>query len=250
MPLQLGMKTWSSNGRDRIASQSKIGDFTEVMVEPDIDYHYLKEIKTKWTVHCGHMHFGFNPANRDRWERSRHVLEKAQKAATFLKADKIIVHFGYIENKTLAKNGLKNALDFFKNIKDKRILLENSSHVFFGKDKKPVPVMATPGDAEAILKKTGYGFCLDVAHAWVSAHCLGKDPKDAIKDFLKLKPAYFHVLDSTSLEKDTHTNLGEGMLDIAFFRDAIKKYNQNAMIALETPYDLKKNKKEIAFMKG
>ncbi len=251
MVLKVGMKTWSGNGLKRIRASAKIGDFTEVMIEPDVDYTYLKKIKTKWVVHCGHMYFGFNPPSRERWSKCEHILQKAQEAADFLNSDKIIVHFGLIENDDQAKTGVKNALEFFKNFKDKRIILENSSKVYMYNG-KPCLMTDTPKDMKDILEKTGYGFCFDLAHAWVVAYNLGIEPKQMIKDFLKLKPKHFHVLDSSNEKKDDHINLGNGVLDIEFFRDVLKEYSKKheTMISLETPYNLPKNKKEISFMKS
>ncbi len=245
------MKTWSGNGIKRISSSAKIGDFIEVMIEPDVDYTYLKKIKTKFVIHCGHMYFGFNPPGKERWDECKRILQKAQEAADFLNAKKIIVHFGLIENDEQAKDGVKNALEFFKDFKDKRIILENSSKVYMYNG-KPALMTDTPKDMKVILEKTGYGFCLDLAHAWVVAYNLGKDPKQMIKDFLKLKPKHFHVLDSTKEKKDDHIGLGDGILDIEFFRDVLKEYSKKheVMISLETPYNSQKNKKEIEFMKS
>ena len=251
MVLKVGMKTWSGNGAQRINSLAEIGDFTEVMIEPNKDYKYLKDISTKWVIHCPHMHFGFNPSNEKRWQDCKKMLDNTQNAADFLGADKIIVHFGYASenNDGVIENALENSIEFFRNNKDKRILLENESRVAFDKGKY-VKMTASAEDVKKVLEKTGCGFCLDLGHAWISASLISIDPKKSIENFMKLNPKHFHMLDSTSLNEDTHSNLGNGVLDVAFMRDTIKKHNQDAMVTLETPYNLLKNKEEIAFMKS
>ena len=129
MVLKVGMKTWSGNKISQIRKSASIGDFTEVTIEPDKDFIRLKKIKTKWVIHCGHAAFGFNPADKNIWKHSHYVLNKAIEGADFLKADKIIVHPGYLEMKG-SKGNMKNAIEFLKQYKDKRILLENQSWVY------------------------------------------------------------------------------------------------------------------------
>ncbi len=250
----VGMKTWSGNRIEKIKKSAQIGDFTEVMIEPDKDFTKLKKIKTKWIVHCPHAKFGFNPADKKTWTKSKHLLERSQKAATFLKANKIVVHPGYaqIYGSKKVVGTTATAIEFFQMFKDKRILLENLSRVH--RDNKGIahPMFNTPEGMKEILRKNDYEFCLDVAHAWVVAVNLGKDPKKMIRQFLRLKPTHFHVLDSRKLKIDVHAHLGEGLMDVYFFRDVIQKYlkKNKATVILETLYNIDKNKKEIAFMKS
>ena len=46
-----------------------------------------------------------------------------------------------------------------------------------------------------IIELYGFGFCLDIAHAFCSANSFEKDPYLFIKELQDLKPALYHFSD-------------------------------------------------------
>jgi len=92
---------------------------------------------------------------------------------------------------------------------------------------------------EQIKELTGnrFGFCLDLNHAIKAAVSLKKDYKKYIKEFLKLKPAMFHISDGNlDQEKDEHLDIGKGEYDFKFLINCVKE-NESKYLTLETPKD-------------
>ncbi|MFH1420454.1 MAG: TIM barrel protein [Candidatus Aenigmatarchaeota archaeon] len=246
MPLKVGLKLYSGNPRKKIEEAIKIADFVEVLIEPNIDFTFLKKYKTVFEIHCAHRLQGFNPADRMKWHKSEKMLDDAVCAANLLDAKKIIVHLGMIESKNCS---LDNALKFFeiyqkKHGTDKRMLLENLCRI-----SKETLIMNLPDESKKMMKRLGYGLCLDFSHAAVTAKLLSLDYKDVISGFAKLGPKYFHVCDGrTSSKIDLHLGLEKGNFDLEFFKRVIKK-SKSKQVLLEVPHNIKRNRKEIAFMK-
>lgn len=85
-------------------------------------------------------------------------------------------------------------------------------------------------------------FCLDVAHAWISAITFQKDPKEFLLEYFAKNPPHIHIATSSNVETDDYCPLQDGIVDIAFVSEHIP---QNACVTIENDVDIKDRKSAI-----
>jgi len=85
-------------------------------------------------------------------------------------------------------------------------------------------------------------FCLDVAHAWISAIMLQKDPKEFLKKFFAKNPPHIHIATSSNGDTDDYCPLKEGIVDVKFVIDNLP---EDACVTIENDVDIKDRKKAI-----
>jgi len=215
-------------------------DFIEVMAIEGKNYDFLKKYKIPYIIHAQHAGFRVNFADKTKNKKNLSSINFAIKLANKIGAKKIIQHPGNLYNKSCSK---ENALNLLKRIKDKRIIIENVA-----RDGKRL--CTTPEQTKEFLKKSKQGFLFDLAHCYINATILKKDPIKLIKQFLKLKPSHFHISGQNSKsKKDQHLSFKSKKANLPL-KKILKLYPKNAWITLETEPNIKKIKHDINYIKN
>ena len=234
--MKIGVKTFEY--REDFKQLAKDIDFIEIMAIEGKDYSKFKEFNLPILVHAQHEIFLINNANKNLFEKNKSSINFAIKLANLFNSDKIIVHPGLLSDENCS---FENAISFFNNFNDKRILIENMP------DLKIKKQLCTPVDETKIfLKKVNKGFCLDINHAAIG--CLDSRQRyvKKIKDFLKLNPSHYH-LGGQRLNNDSHLSIEDSEIDL---QGIINLLPENAEITLETTTDLEKIKRDIKLLRG
>lgn len=242
--INAGVKIFSIKDKaflDRVAENA---DFIETMAIRGENYDFLESYNKRIVIHAEHQGFGVNPADPDKHEQNLASISFALKLADRLDAKKIICHAGSIVNEGCNEEA---SISFFKEIKDKRILLENLR--LLGSPKKPaIQICFTPEEMMKFQKVANKGFCLDFTHAILSAVILGKkDCNEFINAFLKMNPRHFHFSDIKFIKLKDHLNFGDGDLDIEFYKKILP---DNSDVTLETTLDADKVLNDLKIMKA
>jgi len=216
-------------------------DFFEVMAIPGKDYSYLGKLNKPITIHAQHENFGINPADKSKEEKNRESINFAIELADRFNAKVIIQHPGKVINEHCSE---EQAMTFLKSIKDKRVITENVTYV---KNK----IGLTPEGIAKIKKETGKGFCFDINHAIVTAIELGINPYSYLEQFIKLKPAYYHLGGQSMHDgaEGTHLSFGDKKSDIDLNK-IMSIIPEDAQIALEVTQDIDKTKYDIDLIRN
>jgi len=242
--MKIGVKIWRvENDLNELIERAK-PDFIETMAIVGEDYSPLKETGLPVTIHAEHISFGVNQADPLLLARNTKSLEFAIRTADMLDSDVIVLHPGCLVNHNCS---LQAAIDFISGFDDQRILVENMP-AYTAKDGKIFNIGISTEEIVDILDKTKKGFCLDLAHAAVAAVGSGRDYLKSIESFIGLRPAYYHMSDSTLKSKcGDHVHLGDGELDVLGIK---KMLPDDARVALETPVDIEVRIKDVEFMRN
>jgi endonuclease IV len=243
--MEIGLKFYSTNGLEKFKGLGFV-DFIEVLPVPG-RFELLKNIKKlglKCKIHVPHSGFDFNPCNKSEEKKNIKMLKESIRAADFLEADTIVIHPGYNSDRLKIKNPEQNMMDFFSKISDDRIFLENSMIELEGLCYKGGNFADR---LKELLDRFGFRFCFDFSHAAGTCFFIKKDFKEFVKDFLKLKPAYFHVSDNLMDGKDHHLHLGDGKLGINFIKKIVKQAGKP--VCLEVPLDTEGRKRDVEFLR-
>lgn len=232
--MRLGVKTFNNKGflehfKDKV-------DFFEVMAIRTNNYDFLNEFSLPIVIHAEHQKFNVNFADKAKEKENLESINFALNLANKVKSSKIIVHPGMLNNETSSK---EQAINFIKNLNDKRILIENLTlpNEYLG---------CSPEEIKELMTKTKKGFCLDINHAIESAISLKKDYIQFLKDFIKLKPYHYHLGGQIIKEKKTHLPLKESDFDI---KEIIRLFPKDAEITIETAIDIKNTEEDIILIK-
>jgi len=194
-------------------------------------------------IHSEHLRFGVNISDKGKHELNIKSVRFAQEMADRFGSRFIILHPGIKENE---KCSLDNAIDFYKELGDRRIITENMPYNGLFNGQK----FETFGRyLEEIIKITesGIGFCFDFGHCWSVAYSMKKDPVNLVKEFIQLKPSMYHFSDSImNREIDSHLSIGFGDADTNLFKSLLPN---NAIVTLETEQDYEKQLNDVKFMK-
>lgn len=237
--MKIGVKTFD-NPEFLKQFEDKV-DFFEIMAIQTNDYSFLKDFSLPIVIHAEHQAFGVNPADSSKKELNLRSINFARKVANLSNAKKIIVHPGFIE-KGNQNCSLKNSIDLFKEIGDKRILIENLPK--FHKEGKSLA--SSSGKIKKIMKNAGTQFCFDVNHHLKNLKKLGRN-YDFIKKYVQLNPAHYHIGGQRILERKEHTCLEDSELDL---KQILSYYPENAEITLETETDIAKVEKDVEIIRN
>jgi len=238
---RIGVKTFDSGDFLKVF-ENKV-DFFEIMAVEKNNYEFVKELSLPIVIHSQHRRFGINIADKTKIEKNLSSINFARKLADETNAKKIILHPGELDGKN---SSLENAIEFIKNINDKRIIIEN------------IPLEGTyrfgtkPREIKEIMKKTNSGFCFDINHAIWTALELKKDYSEIIKEFVKLKPTHYHlggqIINNPSLplKKREHLEFAKSDFDL---KEVLRLIPKNAQITLETEPDINKTLNDVKIMK-
>lgn len=158
--MKIGVKTFDSE--NFLKHFENKADFFEIMAVQKNDYSFLKKFSLPIVIHAEHERFGINSSDISKKEENLKSLNFAIKVANLANSKKIIAHPGSVE-KGNPNSSIKNSIDFYREIDDERILIENVS------DEGTLPnfirLCRTAKEAKKFIKETRKGFCFDVNHA-------------------------------------------------------------------------------------
>lgn len=214
--------------------EHKIYDFIELYVVPesfDKCINLWKPLKIPFIIHAPHFKHGVNLANSDKFEENVKKAQEAQKFADELNAEFIIFHPGIVGD-------IKETVRQLNIINDSRILIENKPYFTVLNDGN-ICNGNSPEEIKFILENTKTGFCLDIGHCFCSANAKNIQQFKYLKEFLKLNPLMFHLVDNDfSSPIDKHLHFGQGNYEI----EKILNYlPENPKITLETTKGSKEN---------
>ena len=226
----LGKEVWKT-----VKQLPKVIDYIEVYYTKEtVGLKKLLSLKTDWLMHGPYLSHRFNISNNNK-------IKTFQESVVFahqLGAEYVILHPGvYRMGKRMIV--LEKMIENINQLKDFcesygiKIVIEN---LFPSRSLTGIPAKIFsyifenfgfyPKEMEIILKRTNCEFLLDFPHAYITALDLGRDYRDFIEMFMKLKPKMFHISDGFSNKtKDFHLPLGKGNYDLKFFISQIKDHD-------------------------
>lgn len=216
-------------------------DFFEIEAIQKNDYSFLRKFSLPMVIHAEHGRFGVNPADFSKKDFNLNSIKFAIKLADLTNARKIIVHPGEIE-KGNENCSLENSIDFFNEINDERILIENLPP---SRNPKITRLCQTPRQIKEFMKETGTGFCFDVNHTSELEKEINRR-YNFIKKYIELNPAHYH-LGGQKFNGETHFSFLNSDLNL---KETLKFYPDNAEITLETEVDMEKTEEDIRIIKG
>jgi len=242
--MKVGVKVFEASRELEMIIEKGRPDFIEVMAIEGKDYSKFREYGLPVTVHCEHSRFGVNFSDPLLDDRNRKAVDFAMSVAEMLDSGFIVLHPGYID--THACNP-QTTTSLLRSVYDARMVIENMPYyVFQGRDMMNTGV--SPEEMMDMLRATKMGFCLDVGHAAAAAFGFGRDYVDFIRQFMKMKPDYFHFSDSIiKSHTEKHMHLGEGDLDLVKLKNMLPR---DAWVVIETPVDVAGRLKDIKFMRS
>lgn len=227
MKIKFGLKLWSINSdmlnEAKELIENEIFQYIELTLIPNTEIAPFIDAKVPYIIHITTEKYGVNIADKEKEEFNLKTMDNCIEWADKLDAKYLILHpgFGLIDT----------AIEFLRDINDKRILIENMPKVGLNGESM---IGYTPAQIENLIENK-FGLCLDLNHAIKAAVSLRRPYKDFIEEFLKLKPKLFHISDGKmNNEKDKHLNIGEGDYDFEFLMSCVKK-NEFSYVTLETP---------------
>ncbi|VVB78435.1 Uncharacterised protein [uncultured archaeon] len=231
--MKIGIKTYSSEKFLEYFKEN--ADFFEIMAIESNDYNFLKKFSQPIIIHAQHQSFNINNADKLKNKINLSSINFARKLADLANAKRIIVHPG-----ELWYNGpsVEQSIEFIRNINDKRVIVENMPS---GNE-----LCSYPQETKGFLKQTNKGLCLDINHAIEAAIYYDKDYIGFLKEFIKLKPAHYHLGGQKIKEGKTHLSLKESDFDL---KKVLKIIPRNANITLETIANLEKTQEDIDIIK-
>jgi hypothetical protein len=223
-----------------IESLQNKADFVEIMAIRGRDYSFIKDIKIPVIIHAMHNGLGINPSDPMKDEVNKKAINFAIDLADKTKAIKIIVHPGPLENSNCTMEVSEN---FLKQFDDKRIILENHAD---HRERFPSPSFVTPEQIMPLLKKTKKGFCFDINHAISYALAEKIDISAFLKQFIKLKPAHFHLGGQKFNPYKEHIDFSDSDVDL---KKVFAILPEDSEITLECLADVKKTEKDIELIR-
>jgi hypothetical protein len=232
--MKIGVKTY--NNKEFLKHFEHEVDFFEVMVVQGNDYSFLKDFSLPFTIHAEHKTFGSNPADISKKEFNLKSINFARKIADETNAKKIILHPGYLDNANCSE---QNAIDFFREVNDERILVENIS------SRKYLEMLCiSPSGIEKFIQETHAGFCFDINHCREFITFDGN--YDFIKKYLQFNPVHYHLGgQKISIRKD-HLCLQDSELDM---EKILSYYPSSSEITLETEPEIYKTEKDLEIIR-
>ena len=233
--MKIGVKTYDNE--KFLEHFRKKADFFEILTIEGRDYEFAEQFSQFLPViiHAQHYIFGSNPADKSKDEGDASSINFARKIADSTNAKRIILHPGVINNGSSSE---ENAVSFIKNLNDKRVLIEN-----LPKYKDFNCLCTTPEDTKEFMKKADVRLCFDINHAIETAFQAGRDYKELIKEFIKLKPIQYH-LGGQRVNGGVISHLSFQNSDIDL-KEILEFLPEDAEITLETEPNIEKTENDI-----
>lgn len=237
--MKIGIKIYSE--KSFLEHFRKKIDFVEILTIEGRDYEFTRQLSQfPVVIHAQHYIFGANPADKSKDGGNISSANFARKIADSTNAKRIIIHPGVINNGSSSED---NAVSFIKNLNDKRVLIEN-----LPKYKDFNCLCTTPEETKEFMKKADVKLCFDINHAIETAFQAGRDYKEFIKEFIKLKPVQYH-LGGQRIKGGiaSHLSFQDSEIDL---KEILKLLPKDAEITLETEPDIEKMESDINIIRG
>lgn len=229
--MKIGVKTFD-NPNFLKHFEDKV-DFFEIMALQKNDYSFLKKFSLPMVIHAEHQVYGVNPADSSKKEFNLKSINFARKIADLVNAKNIVVHPGDLKNENCSE---ENSIDFFNELNDERICIENLP---LKTDYKKL--CHWPEEIQSFTKKTGVKFCFDVNHFIKSPTKFDGD-YSFVKKFIELNPAHYHLGGQRISDSKEHLCLADSEIDL---KEILSYYPKSAGITLETEVDIKKVEDDV-----
>ena len=225
--MKFGVKTY--DGEDFLDFFIDKCDFFEVQAVQTNDYNFLKKYKLPIVIHCEHEVFGINIADSSKKDLNLQAVHFAKVIADSVKAKKIIIHPGVLENENCSK---ENSINFLKECCDSRFCIENLPYSNY--ENKSIKLCSEPKEMQEFLDKTELGFCFDINHAIEYALELGLNYITVLKEFAKIKAVHYHLGGENMEKRESHFSFANSDLDLDLIFKILPK---KAEITLEVEND-------------
>lgn len=240
--IKFGLKLWSNSNlseEEKEYLKNDLFQYIELTAVPDTEIAPFLEHDFSYIIHIPPETQGLNIADKEKKEFNLKTIDNCIEWAEKLNAKHLVLHPGF--------GSMDNTLEFLDKINDPRILIENMPKL--GLDNEHMVGYAPEQIKELMGNK--FGFCLDFGHAIKASVSLNRNYKEVLLEFMKLKPAMFHLSDgNTGNEKDEHLSLGKGNFDLSILLDFIAQ-SESEMVTLETPRNnLKDDEENIKYIEG
>ena len=231
--LKAGLKVYSINIdfiKDAISLYEKgLYQYIELYAFPHTYEKYIvpwKSLDIPFIIHAPHFSDGINLSRKEKEKDNLALAKDAIKFADALKGSLIIFHPG-------VEGQIEETARQLNIINDKRIVIENKP--YYSNDEVSVCTGYSPEDINFVMNEAKTGFCLDFGHCICAANALHIDPLKYTDEFMKLKPAIFHLTDGDFTGVyDIHNHLGNGSYPL---KKLISRIPSNSILTLETPKD-------------
>lgn len=233
--MKIGVKTFDSE--KFLKHFENDVDFFEVMALQKNDYSFLKQFSLPFVIHAEHQFYETNPADISKKDFNLKSVNFARKIADMTNAEKIIVHPGHINNKYCS---IENAINFFREINDERILIENLP----GRESQN-RLCTSVERIENFIPRTGMGFCFDINHVRELKNFNGD--YNFIKEYITFNPRHYHLGGQKLSKPNDHLCLEETELDM---KKLLSYYPDDAEITLETEPDIYKTEKDVKIIRN
>lgn len=230
---QLGLKLHSTN-IDLIPEaiglwERNVFQYIELYVIPgsyDATHEKWKDCRIPFVLHAAHSYDGINLASRIQWQENRDRFCEVHHFADLLNVHDIIIHGGM-------NGSIEELIEQARQLGDSRLLLENKPQIAI---RGEICVGSSPEEVRTALEAGVLnGFVLDFGHAECAAVSMKIDPLEMVKEFIVLRPKFYHLSDGLSQsERDTHLNFGRGDRQLA---DFVRLIHPGAHVTIETPRD-------------
>jgi endonuclease IV len=222
-----GLKLWSTNTQLLELAEDVIKknlfQYIELSVVPETDLSLFVLYNLPCCIHITTDLHGVNIASPLDLAFTTNQIRICIDWADALNAKKLILHPGV--------GNLNDALQFLKNLDDDRILIENMPRSGIHGENM---VGFSPEEIELLIGEH-FGFCLDLNHAIKAAADLHVPYERYIREFLRLKPALFHISDGHRDNGiDEHLAIGTGDYNIPQLLNFIRD-SGSFSVTLETP---------------
>lgn len=230
---KIGLKLWSTNigyiSTARELFTRDLFDYIELFIAPGSTETIpkWKGLGIPYVLHAPHSAVGLNLGDKLHRGANLELVRQVDDFLAVLLPAFVIFHPGV--GKDLDESVLQ-----FRSLESKfpamyqKILIENKPQVGLRKERC---LGASPEEMRFLLESTQRGFCLDFGHVICYSVAAGKDWKNVVADFLRLKPVMYHLCDGFFSAKDTHEHLGDGEFDLLYLIGLI---GLDARITLET----------------
>ncbi len=232
--MKFGLKLWSTNDfyiKEAVKLfNEKVYDYIELFVVPgSLDYLPLWEkLEIPFILHAPHSYAGFNPSVSKFKIQNSKLLSQVEEYRIKLNPKYIIFHSGIDGQLSETVRQFNLFIEKYPELFS-IALIENKPAIGL---KGEVCVGCSVDDIRNIQRETGMGFCYDVGHSICYAYSSRQHWEKVFKEFLKLKPAMFHLSDGdVNSTKDMHLNYGKGNFNLNYI---LKSLKHDIILSVET----------------
>jgi deoxyribonuclease-4 len=249
--IKLGLKVWSVNKPYREIAlrffEKGLFDYLEIYAVPGS----LSEWSPFWkglpfpaVIHAPHFRDGINFASRENKTENFKIAREALRFADALNSQKVIFHPG-------VSGDTKETACQMKELNDPRILIENKP--YFSRKGNLICNGYSPEEIALLKEETGYGFCLDIGHAFCAANALKIEPMEFLHRMNSHNPAMYHLTDGNYQGLyDLHDrHFGKGNFPL---KEILNFFPENAMVTNESLKDSPENlddfEKDVVYLRS